>query len=96
VTAVPAWEPIPSSGIYALHQLAILSDSGFIENTQLNRMAMAAKMLAAFVSYGDLDATDVVEESCGIVGTPVSYPGREVWADRLGRLTPVMVQQRRL
>lgn len=73
--------------------LHALWDSGLIENTGLDTATMTARLLAASVSAGDLDAAYAAEESCRIVGTPGFYPERKVGADYLQRFAPATEQR---
>jgi nuclease S1 len=73
--------------------LHALWDSGLIENTGLDTAAMTAKLLAAPIAAGDLDAAHAAEESCRVVGSPGFYPQRKVGADYVERFTPVKYER---
>lgn len=73
--------------------LHALWDTGLIENTGLDVVAMTSRLLATPVAAGVIDAAHAAEESCRVVGTAGFYPERKVGAEYIERFTPVMEKQ---
>jgi nuclease S1 len=73
--------------------LHALWDTGLIENTGLDAVAMTAKLLAKQMQNGDFNAAAVAEESCRIIGTRGFYPKRLVDFSYVERYTPVVEER---